>query len=145
MKRKWVAAVAAVAVIGAGGAVAANTFGDGDGHALTQTRDFGLRPADPVAGDAGASALGKRAKGPRVRYFETDTFTVDPGADDSFSMRCPRRSRAITGYLATGNTGPVLDNTAVRRGNLRIWDFAVLNLNDTSVGYYTGIVCAKGL
>jgi hypothetical protein len=47
--------------------------------------------------------------------------------------------------LVTDVAGAVLDNSAVG-GSLRVWQFAILNLNDSeSVNYFTGIVCAKGL
>ena len=112
---------------------------------MRQTRDFGARSGQQVPVPNSSGAVSKRARGPRVNYFETNEFQVDAGVDDVFSMKCPRHNIALNGYFGTDVAGAVLDNSAVG-GSLRVWQFAILNLNDSeSVNYFTGIVCAKGL
>jgi hypothetical protein len=101
---------------------------------------------------APSKAVGARASKRRpptkVAYVESTT-TVAAQSEISGSLKCPRRSAAISGYFRNNRSGVVLDFSSV--GNtVRKWDFGVLNLNpDTAppnngtARALVGVVCIK--
>jgi hypothetical protein len=102
---------------------------------------------------APSKAVGARASKRRpltkVKYVESNTATVAAQSEISGSLKCPRRSAAISGYFRNNRSGVVLDFSSV--GNtVRKWDFGVLNLNpDTAppnngtARALVGVVCIK--
>jgi hypothetical protein len=85
----------------------------------------------------------------KVKYIESNTATVAAVSEITGSLKCPRRSAAISGYFRNNRSGVVLDFSSV--GNtVRKWDFGVLNLNPTtaqpnngSARALVGVVCIK--
>jgi hypothetical protein len=140
MLSKGLIGVLAVAVAATGIAVAEA------GGGASRPEPFKPFPQHQVA--APSKAVSTRAAKLRafrkVKYVESNTATVDGGAEISGFLKCPRRSAAISGYFRNNRSGVVLDFSSV--GNtIRKWDFAVLNLNDPgkTAKVLVGVVCIK--
>jgi hypothetical protein len=144
MLGKGLIGVLAVALAATGIAVAEA------GGGASRPEPFKPFPQHQVA--APSKAVGSKASKLRaftkVKYIESRTATVAATSEISGSLKCPRRSAAISGYFRNNRSGVVLDFSSV--GNtVRKWDFAVLNLNpETAPNNGTaralvGVVCIK--
>jgi hypothetical protein len=140
MLSKGLIGMLAVALAATGIAVAET------GGGASRPEPFKPFPQHQVA--APSKAVGSRATKLRaftkVKYLESNTATVDPLAEVSGFLKCPRRSAAISGYFRDNKKGVVLDFSSV--GNtVRKWEFGVINLNPDSqtAKVLVGVVCIK--
>ena len=145
MLRKGLVGVAVVALAATG--IAAAEAGGG------ANRPEPFKPFAQHAVTAPSKAVGVRASKRRpltkVKYVESNTATVAAQSEISGSLKCPRRSAAISGYFRNNRSGVVLDFSSV--GNtVRKWDFGVLNLNPNTAPpnngtarALVGVVCIK--
>jgi hypothetical protein len=143
MSRKWIAGVAALVVVGAGGVTAAIVTAADDeqvGHAET-TLDV------RVSGDASGAALsGVRAHASaktKITYPTGEPQTVPGGTSAGIDIsKCPRKSKVLNYQLQTSRPGPVpAESFPVSN---RAWH---LTLDDLTPGpdyeAVFGLVCAK--
>ncbi len=124
--------------------LASSSFGRSDGPAPAADRKLHPQPqhlAAPAHGSAHAAA----AKGAVVRYLESDSTPLGPGASDGYSFTCPKKApRAVAGYggsAQAANAGDIViaDTTPFKRG--RSWSVGVKNLSDQPRQFYVGVVC----
>jgi hypothetical protein len=79
----------------------------------------------------------------KVKYFVSNTANVDPDSEITGSLKCPRRSAAISGFFQDNKSRVVLDYSSVG-GTVRKWDFGVFNFNDgVTAKARVGVVCIK--
>ena len=126
---------------------AASSIGDeGSSRAPALDRDYQRAAAHPVgapsasvSATAGASAKRK----PKVRYFETEAFSV-PVAGRDVSTQCPAKHKALSGYFVSSG-GIVLDASAIGETSPRIWEFGLFNQSGADGSAIIGVVCGKKL
>jgi hypothetical protein len=133
-----------ILAIGAGVVIAVSStisWGGSNSKLPTKAESFELRRGHPVSSPS-TTLAGKAAKKPRLRYFETNNFTISgSGRDDSF-MTCPRRYKVIDGYF--GTNGLIFADYSAVGPTIRRWDFGLANVTSTSGRVFLGIICIKG-
>jgi len=144
MKKSIVAGAAALSLVAVFAASSIGNQGASRPEALD--RDYQrvqahatAAPSASASTTAGASAKGK----PKVRYFETDALPV-PAGGDSFSLECPRKHKALSGYFLTSG-GITLDASAVSETSPRIWTFGLFSPAGAAGEAIVGVVCGKKL
>jgi hypothetical protein len=138
MLGKGLIGVLAVALAATGIAVAEA------GGGASRPEPFKPFPQHQVA--APSKAVGSKAAKLRaftkVKYVESSTATVAALSEISGSLKCPRRSAAISGYFRDNKSKVVLDFSSVGT-TVRKWDFALFNFGDTTARVLVGVVCIK--
>jgi len=125
--------LACVVAVGIGCAATAMASGGSSTSALKASVDY------PNMAVHAAKARGKTSS--TYKYYETDPFTVNGGADDGASAKCPKNYSAISGYWGADGPGVVSDYNAVGNSS-RKWSVAVRNLDTGPHQTFVGVVCA---
>ena len=136
---RFIAVAGAVAVIVAAGA--ALSWGEGDSRVATKADGFSLRGAHAVDAPS-AAAVARRASGPRIKYFETNSFAIAAGGREDAFLKCRRGHVAINGYWGSGG-GVFADWFAVGENSKRRWEFGLANLTGAEAEAFLGIVCYR--
>lgn len=89
---------------------------------------------------ASTDALLRRA-GARIKYFETDTFTVPGDGRDDSSVRCPRGHAAIDGYF--GTSGGIVPDFMSIMNSPRTFGFGLIDLTGADGEAFLGIICYR--
>jgi hypothetical protein len=141
MTRRWTGLIALLAVflLGAGAAALAVGRSAGAGHRAQSHAT--------MHSVATATAAAAAAKGTTVRTLEAD-LTIQPGALDGSSGRCPKKApHAIGGYWGTDDATREGDLVNIRSSPIgtggRRWEVALKNTSLTPVNAYVGTVCVK--
>jgi hypothetical protein len=139
-----VAALGAFAAIGLGkegGETAAQVAEAGHSTPHRAVHEVG-RPSGAVS----AGALGKSAKKTKIRYFESNALDVGPLGSSTQevggTLSCPKKTKVIGGYFATGAPGVALSVSALG-ATTRDWDNAAFNTTATPNTVIFGVVCAQ--
>jgi hypothetical protein len=148
-------AVIAVAALGAFAAIGLGEGGHGTaaqvaarGHATPQRAVHEV--ATPHGNASAAAVAGKSGKKPKVRYFETDVLSVgpigstDPPEEVGGTITCPKKTKVVSGYFATGAPGVALSVSALG-ATTRDWDIAAFNTRATANTAVLGIVCLQNV
>ncbi len=133
-----------ILALGAGLAIAASSaMSWGGSNAKLPAKTEGFEPMRGHAVSAPSTKVAaKRAKKPRLRYFETNDFTISAGGRDDSFMKCPRRYKVIDGYF--GSNGLIFADYSAVGPTIRRWDFGLANVTDSSGRAFLGIICIKG-
>jgi hypothetical protein len=147
MSRKWIAGVAALVIVGAGGAAAIVIADDQAGveHAgAPATTTLNVR----VGGSGGATAAGVPAHASgktKITYPQTGAQTLTEGESSQVDItKCPKKSKVLNGSFRTSKFG-VIGAESYPLGK-RGWH---ITLDDPGLGtpgdYQAqfGLVCAK--
>ena len=108
----------------------------------------GLHPGS--AGGAFSSASRKTV--PKVVYWSSKYYTLEPQATAGFWMQCPKGLKAIEGFFYANRPGVVLGSSFPSKGakvnasKKPRWNFGIVNFNtEATARYYTGVTCMKGI
>jgi hypothetical protein len=129
-------AVGALVALAATGSVDDGAADPGPGGKVDRTR-VTVEPIDrePQRG-------GKRRR-QALTYFEVPTpIEVPPKTDVEVVLsRCPRGSKAVTGYFDPEKPGTFLHRSRPAPGSARMWTIAAYNSTDTTGRVTFGLVC----
>lgn len=157
--RRWMLAFSATAaLVAAGVAAAIGVAGGGDGGRAAEPVEPGYEsPGQPVrrvarpaaAAQASAAevvtAATRRGKPARIKYFQTDPFTITDEEGLGERLRCPRKHRVLGGYFGVGEAIDVA-LTYSAPFNRRAWFVGVTKLGiegqPAAPEVVLGIVCA---
>jgi hypothetical protein len=144
---------AAVIAVAALGAFAAIGFGGVGGRTAAQmvaaghaTPHRAVHEVGKPTGDANAATVARRGKKARIRYFESVPVAI-PGAENAEeggTLSCPKKTKVVSGYFATGAPGVALSVSALG-ATFRDWDIAAFNTTNTPNTVIFGIVCAQNV
>jgi hypothetical protein len=134
MPRRGLIGLLAVALAATGIAVAEA------GGGASRPEPFKPLPQHRVAAPNGPAA---KVRGfSKVKYFVSNPVNIAPQTEITGSLKCPRRSAAISGFFQDNKSQVVLDYSSV--GNtVRKWDFGVFNFNAATSKVLVGVVCIK--
>ncbi len=133
-----------ILTLGAGVAIAVSStisWGGSNAKLPTKAESFELIRGHPVSSPSVGSP-GKGAKKPRLRYFETTTFSVPGDGRRDVFLRCPRKFKAINGYF--GTDGGIFPDYLASGQSVRRWDFGLADTTGLQGRAFIGVVCLKG-
>jgi hypothetical protein len=158
--KKLLVPLTLIALCGAGALAAIGTAGEGGNapQASSLNSDFGSAPGETLhrvaAPSPGASAASvtaaakKKAKKPKIRYFETDVFPIAPDDGLGDALTCPGKARVLGGYFAAASIAVAETRSAPETGKRwfeGITHFGAPDDPPGAVDALIGIVCAKGV
>jgi hypothetical protein len=144
--RPKIASAAGLAAAAAIGALAATSLAGEDGGQATILRDENIREvaAEPLT-PAGTTRVPLRAGGrpaQALSYIQTDPIVIPPKTEEAVEVnKCPKGSKAVTGYFETGNPGTFLDLSRPIPDSPRRWRIGAYNDTPNADEAIFGIVC----
>ncbi len=151
MRARVMGAAAVIAIAGLGAFAAIGLGGQGAGtttRILKQSRTtqrLQVHEAGRPSGGA-SSATAAKPKKTKIRYFESDPQTTDPGENGHTggTLPCPKDTKVLGGYLASDAPGVTLDYSALG-SNVRKWGLDAYNTDDGPHVVTFGVVCAENV
>jgi hypothetical protein len=155
MTRKLFVPLTVVALCGAAALAAIGVAGEGDAEFAASSLNGEYEPpgaqtlhrvATPAAGATAASAMAaaKKAKKPRIQYFETDPFLIDAEQGLGDTLTCPGKRRVLSGYFGA-ESDRVAETFSAPEGK-KSWFEGITSFEGaTDTPAIIGIVCAKGV
>jgi hypothetical protein len=135
-----------ILALGAGVVIAVSStisWGGSNAKLPTKAESFELMRGHPVASPSvGSSAKAAKAKKPRLKYFETNVFSVPADGRRDVFLRCPRKYKAINGYF--GTDGGIFPDYLASGQSVRRWDYGLADTTGLQGRAFIGIVCLKG-
>jgi hypothetical protein len=105
------------------------------------------RVSTPSAGASAASvgAAAKKAKKPKIQYFETEIFPINGGVTGvGDTLTCPGKRRVLGGYFGSFETVEVAETFSAPESK-KSWFEGITNFSTDPDNAFIGIVCAKGV